>query len=320
MVWPFTSSKDAASKSSTNDPLRDLDPSLRAFLEKESPLRYDPPGPTPSTSKVPPSASTTTTSTDPSSSPALAAPKPSRDQSLFPDGRYEHLWRTYRPQREVEDANKTDQEKLLDVLAAYKDRRESISHAAIENCALQQWAVNDCFRTGPWAKRFGMCRHETKALDRCVAMNARFLKALGYLSNWERPPEVDEEIQMHADKLYTRMLEREEEVERARKDGREVPSYDILMGRDGGTKAAERPKELDMLNDKAKAEFEEKLKKLSPVERYMEEMAYAAELRAASEASWKLEKHREQVKQAKDARQEKGQATLSDKISSIFGW
>jgi hypothetical protein len=186
MGWFWgTSSNGNGQSTTTDDPLRNLDPSLREFLEKESPVKYTntesttphrspPPPPTKKpqsyteqifpTSSEPPSPASS--ETDSSSAPKVPA------ASLFPDGRYAHLWNTYTPLFEVENANKSDQEKLLDVLEGYKYRKGEIGRAALENCANEQWLVNDCFRNGGFKSRMTMCRAENKGLERCYMMQA----------------------------------------------------------------------------------------------------------------------------------------------------
>ena len=174
MVWPLGSSKnDASSKS---DPLRDLDPSLRDFLEKESPVKYKPSEAPPQPS--PPSLPSPQSSPPPQPSPASQPPTGKSEnavppQSLYQDGRYANIWATYRPLGEIEAENKTDQEKLLDVIDGYKERRANIGRAALENCAMEQLALNDCFGSGGGLKdRFTMCRTQNKSLERCYVMNA----------------------------------------------------------------------------------------------------------------------------------------------------
>ncbi|KAL8965101.1 MAG: hypothetical protein Q9197_006675, partial [Variospora fuerteventurae] len=108
-------------QNANDDPLRSLDPSLREFLHKESPAKYEastpsPPPPQPQhrpTTQAKPS-STSTAEEEKSDTPT---PRPSvPSESLFPDGRYAHLWKTYKPRAEVENALKSDQEKLMDLL------------------------------------------------------------------------------------------------------------------------------------------------------------------------------------------------------------
>ena len=155
MGWLWGSSKPVLPPPST-DPLRDLDPSLREYLESSTPPTSHPPPPPPP--------------------PPPPAPPPQKPlvppQSLYPDGRYADLWSTYTPLSEIIAATATDQERLLNVLDAYKDRKALIGCAALENCSLEQGAVDECFRTGGWASRMSMCRAENRAFERCYLMQS----------------------------------------------------------------------------------------------------------------------------------------------------
>lgn len=50
------------------------------------------------------------------------------------------------------------------------------------------------------------------------------MKQLGYLSDANRDPVVDEKIQMHADKLYREQVRRESQIEANAKAGRPLDS------------------------------------------------------------------------------------------------
>ncbi|KAL9018757.1 MAG: hypothetical protein Q9185_003987 [Variospora sp. 1 TL-2023] len=222
-----------------DDPLRNLDPSLREFLDKESPAKYEAstPSPPPPQSQHRPSTQAKPTPQQPSSTSTAeeeksdtSTPRPSvPSESLFPDGRYAHLWKTYRPRAEVENALKSDQEKLMDLLEGYQSRKARIGKAAMENCALEQEAMSDCYRHGGWKQTMTMCRKENKAFERCYTMQARFLKALGYLSAEDRPADVDEQIQMHADTLYHRMLAQEAAAASAKANNLPAPTFEPLI-------------------------------------------------------------------------------------------
>lgn len=152
-------------KSSDSDPLRDLDPSLRDFLSKESPVKYTPAPPPP----APPPETTTpapSREAEPSSTPVVPA------ESLYPDGRYAHLWTSYKSLSAIEAESKSDQEKLLDILEGYKERKAQIGRAAVENCVEEQLAVNDCYDTGRWRDKLMMCRGENRAFERCYIMQS----------------------------------------------------------------------------------------------------------------------------------------------------
>lgn len=167
MGW-FWGSSDSDDGKKGQDPLRDLDPSLRDFLKKESPIKYNDSNPpaAPPAKRIP--------APEPTSVPSPAeeeskVPK----ESLYKDGRYAHLWKTYESQSSVENANKSDQEKIQDVIEGYKYRKAEIGRAALENCALEQFDVNDCFRNPKdWTARVTMCRDENRKLERCYTMQA----------------------------------------------------------------------------------------------------------------------------------------------------
>ena len=169
-LWDANASK----KKPDSDPFRDLDPSLKEFLIKESPVKYNP-APAP----LPPPADQKPSSPPPSSSPnhnleSSESKVPS--QSLYPDGRYAQLWKTYRPLSEVESETKSDQEKLLDVLAGYKERRAQIGRAAVENCVEEQMKLMECYENGSFTSRMTMCRREDRAFERCYVMQSVTVK------------------------------------------------------------------------------------------------------------------------------------------------
>ena len=164
MGW-FWGKSDSPNNADSN-PLRDLDPSLRDFLSKESPVKYKPaPGPSPPPQTSPAEKAPTT------SEPTASAPKvPS--ESLYQDGRFAHIWSTYRPLSAIENETKSDQERLADVLEGYKERKAQIGRAAVENCVEEQIRLNDCYEHGKWTERIMMCRKESRAFERCYIMQS----------------------------------------------------------------------------------------------------------------------------------------------------
>ncbi|KAL8730006.1 MAG: hypothetical protein Q9166_004329 [cf. Caloplaca sp. 2 TL-2023] len=339
----------STSSNSTNDPLRDLDPSLRDFLERESPVKYQtpapPPRPPPQTLPEPISDKTTT---DGATDAPLAVPP----ESLFPDGRYAHLWSTYKSRGEVEAATKSDQEKLMDVLESYKSRKAMIGKAALENCALEQTAMSDCYTNGSWKSMMTMCREENGAFNRCYTMQARFLKALGYLSAHDRPPEIDERIQMHADKLYHRMLDQERAVEEAKKAGLPIPEFPPLAtepllpnpstpattstGQPISASASavlssaqpmshDESKEMYLkrvLPPETRAQYEKEWdrKGMSAEEKMLEARAIAMEAEAGLGVVDQVGKIMQETKKGREERRKKGTADLGDIISGWLGW
>ncbi|KAI4097514.1 MAG: hypothetical protein LQ344_000247 [Seirophora lacunosa] len=220
-----------------NDPLRNLDPSLRDFLDKESPSKYETSSPPPQPQPQQPSTQVKPTSPptgekeqegkeDPSTTRPAVPP-----ESLFQDGRYAHLWTTYKPRAEVENALKSDQEKLMDMLDGYQYRKARIGKAAMENCSEEQEAMHHCYRHGNFKQTMTVCRKENRAFERCYTMQARFLKALGYLAadDEDRPAEVEERIQMHADKLYHQMLAQEAAASEAAAQGLPAPTFEPVI-------------------------------------------------------------------------------------------
>ena len=168
--WGSSDENDGGKK----DAFQDLDPSLRDFLKKESPVKYEPAPakpPPPSPVAAPqPKVSNNETNPDGSSKPKIPP------QSLYPDGRYAEYWASYRPQVDIEAEVKTDQEKITDVIEGYKYRKSEIGKAALENCALEQLDVSECFKNGGWASRMTMCRTENRRFDRCFVMQSVSLK------------------------------------------------------------------------------------------------------------------------------------------------
>ncbi len=162
--------------SKQGDPLQSLDPKLREFLQKESPVKY-------TTASEQEQAAQ-----QQAQEQAQQMPAPQQQenedgnpivppQSLFQDGRYAHLWKTYRPLGAIEAETKTDHEKLMDVLEGYKERKAMIGRAALENCAEEQLDWRACMTEGEWTKRAMMCRDEVRKFERCY-----MVQSVSYLS------------------------------------------------------------------------------------------------------------------------------------------
>lgn len=183
MGWFWGSSSGDKQSPSGEDPLRHLDPELREFLSKESPVKYsssNPPAPAQDSTFARAESTYSPTSNIPQPVPEKGSKVPAA--SLYKDGRYAHLWSTYQSQQELESAAKSDAEKINDVLEGYKYRKAEIGRAALENCALEQWDVNECFRSGSLSARATMCRQENKKLDRCYNMQA--VRHLLFTNTW----------------------------------------------------------------------------------------------------------------------------------------
>jgi hypothetical protein len=146
-----------------SDPIKELDPKLREFLEKESPVKY-------------PKPALNDTAQQHGARTAAVRPEPSRptipSESLYQDGRYAHLWKNYRPKAEVDAEVATDHEKLMGVLEGYRARKEVISTVAMENCAEQQEEWINCMKHGKWEDQVQMCRHQVRRFERCFTMQS----------------------------------------------------------------------------------------------------------------------------------------------------
>ncbi|KAI9834631.1 MAG: hypothetical protein M1826_000033 [Phylliscum demangeonii] len=342
-----SSSTDKKQDQGRADPVTDLDPSLRDYLKKEAPEQYSTTNaelhvsPSPSSSAAPPPASG-------NDSGAAAPPPP---ESLFPDGRYAALWRTYTPYAQVEAAGKSEQEKLLDIVAGYKERKKQIGRAALENCSIEHMAVSDCFRFGSWNERVNMCRAQNKRFERCYTMQARFLKALAYGSTFERSPEQDERIQMHADTLFHRMLAQEAAIKKAKAEGRPEPVFEPVLSPatsavaataataaaaaaaaaansdEDAAAAAAAVRELaalpmdgspPRLDPALRPHFEARLKGLSANEQRLEEMAIAAEIAIRLQVAAQVMEERAAHDEARERRREKGMATFGDQVVKLL--
>lgn len=342
MGWFWGNSDNSQGSTATNDPYSKLDPALREFLEKESPLKYiDTQRQTPASDPSHPDYRAQLGLDKPgvnqeNQNAAPRADKPAVPaESLYQDGRYAHLWATYRPESEIQTASKSDQDRMRDVFDAYSERKAAIGRAAIENCAMEQIAEKECFTHGSWAKRMTMCREENRAFLRCYEMQSRFLKALGYLSQ-PRSADEEERIQMHADKLYQQMLDREAAAELAKKEGLEAPKAAPLINEEATTKAlgedsawsrtrkqaAEKniSTALSSFAPEKQAAIKERIKNMNSQEKELELQLIAAETRAQLEYADQVKGAMDQDKQDRAARRERGKETPGDTLKRLWGW
>ncbi|KAK2937139.1 hypothetical protein FoTM2_000357 [Fusarium oxysporum f. sp. vasinfectum] len=258
----------------SSDPLSKLDPSLRDFLEKESPLKYPSNQPTnpPPANQQPRNADAAVTAAEPQKPVVPSA-------SLYQDGRYAHLWKNYQPLAEIEAETATDHEKLMSVLEAYKERKR-----------------------GHWQGGIGKL---------CGIPRGRFLRALGHGSVVGRSPEVEEDIQMHADSLYQRMIKHEEAVEKAKAEGLPVPVFQTTLPK--------AKKDAVMPTEELQQQWKEQLDKLPAEERAVEEAALRADLQAKAEVAGSVQKIWDTQAEQRKQRQAEGTSTFGDYIASLFG-
>lgn len=213
MDWFWGKKKD-------QDPIKSLDSDLKEFLDSQQPKPYIPvekarlPEPEPPRSKT----------AEPPIQPVKPEDRPLPKESLFQDGRYKDLWKTYVPQEEQIAVTSTPTERIID---AKKERKASLSEAALQNCAFEEELKRNCFSQGSAINRVRarvtLCNSESKAFNRCFQLQSKFLQALGYQANLQTDPEIDERIQMHADTLYHRMMDYEAAVDEAKSKGLPIP-------------------------------------------------------------------------------------------------
>ncbi|KAK1994833.1 hypothetical protein LX36DRAFT_660178 [Colletotrichum falcatum] len=303
----------------SDDPLKSLDPKLREFLERESPVKLQQQQKqaqdAQNNAEVAAAAAAAHAHAQSQRGAVEAGDRPKvPKESLFQDGRYAHLWKTYRPNLEIEAENKTDHEKLMDVLEGYKQRKHNIGRAALENCAIQQEEWVNCMKSGEWEDRLQMCRHQVQRFERCYTVQTRLLKALGYQSVHDRPAQVEEDIQMHADRLYARMIEQEEAAEAAKKEGLPAPKLDLAIP----TSPAGAGPEVKPRPDLEKS-WREKLDKLPEAERAVEEAALRADLQAKADVARNVQKLWDEQEKEKERRKAEGKATIVDRVAGVFG-
>ncbi|KAJ6081709.1 hypothetical protein N7499_006583 [Penicillium canescens] len=256
---------------SKSDPVNKLEPGLRDYLEQEQPDKYVPAGVNPTT----PTPTQTSQPSDPSKRQVPAA-------SLYQDGRYAHLWKTYKPPADIDENNGVRGAER--VIEKHKERGDTVQRAAMENCALEHEALTYCFKTGNWRKqieaRLTLCSAENGTFSRCFTTQTKFLQALGYASSFNHDAEKEERIQMHADKLYHQMLDYEKRVEDAKAAGVEPPPMASLFHPEKQSPAEKKPGLEIPGGEPIPAGFKpsKPLQKLTPHERELEIRAHYAQL------------------------------------------
>ena len=347
MGWFWDTKNDTQAKGADGDAYRNLDPSLRDFLDKQTPVDTEQRAAPPQSRRQPPQARSAPSSQAPVSlddtrsrhTPQSAVPGGDGTnvppESLYQDGRYADLWKTYRSTAQIE-ASSTPQDKLAGVLDTIRDRKAAIGRAALENCIEEQMVEHECFKSGAWMDKMTMCRTQSRQFNRCYSMQSRFLKALGYLSSQYTSEQDEEKIQMHADKLYHEMLEREKVMNAAKEAGQDAPTFEALIAGDGTTQvlgeesawARARRKaqsegtstHLNDLSPEMQAEVKERLRKLTASEREVELQLLAAEGRAMKEYTEQIDRQLEDEKRNREARREHGKETVADSLKRMWGY
>lgn len=319
---------------SSNGSTDNLDSSLQDFLKKEAPTGPKPTLPSAPTKKPAEASSTTSTCSSALTEPEKPVVPP---QSQFQDGRYAHLWKNYTPQNILDDRGKNEQDKLRDLVEAYNDRKAGVGRTAMENCALEYMEQFECFQNPKtWTALGTLCNAESRKFNRCYDIQSKFLKALGYLTMEERSQEEDEKIQMHADKLYQRMLQQEAEIEKAEKEGRERPKFESLLsnpnisqtmaGKSLPSQTATTSSVIDedevwsKIKPEKRKEYQKKIAELTPELQEVERLAAVGELKAQTGISKKVEETFVEERINRIKRRESGQATIGDQIKYWWGW
>lgn len=154
-----------STSNSNSGPADQLEPGLRDYLKQQAPSEYQPVA-APEPQPQPQPAQPPQQSAESSRPPAPSVPS----ASLFPDGRYADLWKNYVPPNQGE-ASTAPAERVID---QFKQRKETLNQAALENCSEEQMALALCFKTGTlkdrtWA-RMTLCDSQNKSFARCYTM------------------------------------------------------------------------------------------------------------------------------------------------------
>ncbi|KAJ6779653.1 hypothetical protein PWT90_05774 [Aphanocladium album] len=289
----------------SSDPISNLDPKLREFLDKESPVKYNKPTPQPG---APTSTTERKAQEQANVAPVTDSTKPAvPSESLYQDGRYAHLWKNYRSLSQIEEQTATEQEKLVNILDGYKERKNAIGVAAMENsgqinykCAATKYIVTSAAtQCNPYLA------------NESVSPKQRFLRALGYGSVLDRPPQVEEDIQMHADKLYNRMLDHEKAVAKAKEEGLPIPVFESVVPKPSRQTA--KP------NEEVEKTWRDSLSKLPEGEREAEEAALRADYQTKADVAKGIKEIMESKQKERETRQAAGEGTLTDTLSALWG-
>jgi hypothetical protein len=318
--WPFSSS--------TEDKTQNLDRDLKQFLESEARIQQqkDEEIKRKEAAKPPPKPLVQQLEESTSKEPAALPLE-------FKDGRYAHLWKTYQPPDSI--ATMSTNEKIKEMKDRTFDRDATVKYVASENCALEAEAEGDCFNRMGFREKMTMCRKESRALERCLMLQVKFLRALGYMSVPGRSAAEEERVQMHADSLYQEMLKHEESVAKAKKEGMPPPEFRPIMSRENMTKvlgigAAKINKAVDIeaealkagldpvkiaaMRDQAKEKLENQWKLYTPEERAAAEADLISRIREQSEMGQEFTNEFLKKLSDRQERKEAGKETLADKL------
>jgi len=169
------------------------------------------------------------------------------------------------------------------------------------------------------------------------------------LSAYDRPAEVDEEIQMHADTLYHRMLDQETAQKEAEEAGLPVPQFPPIIPKPrsafpspatpsllpspiepevaaqtrklpDAVGVVEEGQQRDYLTPEARVELKKRMKDKPEAVRELEEKAMRAEAESDASIAKRVLALQGSAKEQRQRRRENGEATVGDTVSGWLGW
>lgn len=149
------------------------------------------------------------------------------------------------------------------------------------------------------------------------------------MSTFDSTPEEDERIQMHADKLYTRMLEQEKAVEAAKKAGQPLPTFpsilspQSILATSSTPKATPIPQKPEARRSDGAIALENNLKaKLDKIEdleeREVEKRAIEGDMRVNEELAKHVGTIRDRQAAERQRRKEEGKLSMGDVLYGLF--
>lgn len=113
------------------------------------------------------------------------------------------------------------------------------------------------------------------------------------------------------------MLEQEVAVEKAKKEGKPIPTFEPVIPKQVVNNAGAEDAAAEM-SESAKKRVKDKLEKLAENEREAEQAAIQAELNSKAEMVGKIKELWKEQEAEREARRQKGQETVWDKATGVF--
>lgn len=133
------------------------------------------------------------------------------------------------------------------------------------------------------------------------------------MSSFDTPDSTNEDIQMHADALFQRMLAQERAIEEAKKAGQPIPKFDSLL-----PKLAPDANQAEPSEEVRKA-WQAALEKLPEEDRAAEERALRADFDAQAKVAQDVQKLWDEQAELRKSRKAEGKATWLDTAREAFG-